>query len=130
MPFAVWANGSLKGCQDDGTAVYQSPAGRFHGDQGYQIADNLSHELSETITDPLINAWFSGGNGSEVADLCEAFASVSNPRKDVSALAYAPTLSGNAADGTLTDQLFEGDYYYTQTEWSNARNACSATPTT
>jgi hypothetical protein len=129
VPFAVWANGSTKGCQDDGTSLYQTPQGRFHGDQGYQIADNLSHELSETITDPLINAWFSG-NGSEVGDLCEAFASVSNIRKDVSSLAYAPTLSGSASAGTLTDQLFEGDYYYTQTEWSNARNACSATPTT
>ncbi len=127
VPFAVWANGSVKGCQDDGTSVYQSPAGKLHGDQGYQIADNLSHELSETITDPLINAWFSGGNGSEVGDLCEAFASVSNTRKDVSSLAYAPILSGSASAGTLTDQLFETDYYYTQTEWSNAANACAAT---
>jgi hypothetical protein len=130
VPFEVWANGSVKGCQDDGTSLYQSPSGRFHGDQAYQIADNLSHELSETITDPLINAWFTGGNGSEVGDLCEAFAPVSNTKKDVSVLAYAPTLSGSASAGTLTDQLFEGDYYYTQTEWSNARNACSATPTT
>jgi hypothetical protein len=127
VPFEVWANGSVKGCQDDGTSVYQSPAGKFHGDQGYQVADNLSHELSETITDPLINAWFTGGNGSEVGDLCEAFAAVSNVKKDVSALAYSPTLSGSASAGTLTDQLFEGDYYYTQTEWSNARNACAAT---
>jgi hypothetical protein len=130
VPFEVWANGSVKGCQDDGTSVYQSPTGTFHGDQGYQIADNLSHELSETITDPLITAWFSGGNGSEVGDLCEAFAPVSSTKKDVSSLAYSPILSGTASAGTLTDQLFEHDYYYTQTEWSNARNACSATPTT
>jgi hypothetical protein len=130
VPFAVWANGSIKGCQDDGTSLYQTPAGTFHGDQGYQIADNLSHELSETITDPLINAWFSGGNGSEVGDLCEAFASVSSTRKDVSALAYSPTLLGTAAGGDLTDQLIAKNYYYTQTEWSNSRNACSATPTT
>jgi Phosphate-induced protein 1 conserved region len=130
VPFEVWANGSVKGCQDDGTSVYQSPAGPYHGDPGYQIADNLSHELSETITDPLINAWFAGGNGSEVGDLCEAYASVSDTRKDVSSLAYSPILSGGASAGTLTDQLFEGDYYYTQTEWSNARNACSATPAT
>jgi hypothetical protein len=127
VPFSVWANGSVKGCQDDGTSVYQSPAGTYHGDPAYQVADNLSHELSETITDPLINAWFTGGNGSEVGDLCEAFAAVSNPRKDVSSLAYSPTLSGSASAGTLTDQLFEGDYYYTQTEWSSAINACAAT---
>jgi hypothetical protein len=129
VPFSVWANGSIKACQDDGTSLYQTPAGPSHGDQGYQIADNLSHELSETITDPGVNAWFSG-NGSEVGDLCEAFAPISNIKKDVSSLAYFPTLSGSASAGTLTDQLFSGDYYYTQTEWSNARNACSATPTT
>ncbi len=82
-----------------GTSVYQSPTGTYHGDQGYQIADNLSHEFSETITDPLINAWYSGGNGSEVADECEAFASVSNTKKDVSALAYSPILSGHRVDG-------------------------------
>jgi hypothetical protein len=126
----VWAGGSTKGCQDDGTSVYQSPAGVYHGDPAYQIADNLSHELSETITDPLINAWYTGGNGSEVGDLCEAYAAVSNTKKDVSANAYMPTLSGSASAGTLTDQLFAGDYYYTQTEWSNSRNDCSATPTT
>ncbi|HZU61126.1 MAG TPA: hypothetical protein VE983_09180 [Solirubrobacteraceae bacterium] len=130
VPFAVWAGGATKGCQDDGTSVYQTPAGNYHGDPGYQIADNLSHELSETITDPLINAWYTGGNGSEVGDLCEAYAAVSSTKKDVSSSAYAPTLTGSASSGTLTDQLFEGDYYYTQTEWSNARNSCSATPTT
>ena len=130
VPFAVWAAGAAKGCQDDGTSVYQSPAGAFHGDPAYQIADNLSHELSETITDPLINAWFTGGNGSEVGDLCEAFAPVSNIRKDLSANAYSPTLTGVASAGTLADQFFAGAYYYTQTEWSNARNDCSATPTT
>jgi hypothetical protein len=134
VPFAVWAGGSTKGCQDDGTSLYQTPAGTFHGDPAYQIADNLSHELSETISDPLINAWYSS-NGSEVGDLCEAYAAVSSTQKDVSVDAYAPILGGSAGAGTLVDQAFGGtptqpDYYYTQTEWSNARNDCSATPTT
>jgi hypothetical protein len=129
VPFAVWAGGSTKGCQDDGTSVYQSPPGQYSGDPAYQIVDNLSHELSETITDPLVNAWYSS-NGSEVGDLCEAYASVSSPKRDVSAHAYWPILSGSASSGTLTDQLFASDYYYTQTEWSNVRNDCSATPTT
>ncbi len=127
VPFTVWANGSTKGCQDDGTTLYQTPD-LYHGDHGYQIADNLSHELSETITDPLINAWFTSGAGSEVGDLCEAYASVSNPRRDVSAQAYFPTLSGTAADGDLTDQIFSGHSYYNQTEWSNAADGCLATP--
>jgi hypothetical protein len=134
VPFSVWAGGSTKGCQDDGTAAYQTPdqgsQRRFFGDHGYQIADNLSHELSETITDPLINAWYTSGFGSEVGDLCEAFAPVSNPNKDVSAHAYFPTVAGTAAAGDLADQFFSGDYYYNQTEWSNATGDCMATPTT
>jgi hypothetical protein len=128
-PFTVWTDNPSKGCQDDGTALYQTPD-LNHGDHGYQIADNLSHELSETITDPLINAWYTSGFGSEVGDLCEAFAPVSNPNKDVSADAYLPTLSGTASAGDLTDQFFSGHYYYNQTEWSNAASNCMATPTT
>jgi hypothetical protein len=134
VPFSVWAGGSTKGCQDDGTSVYQTPdqgsQRKFFGDHAYQIADNLSHELSETITDPLINAWFTSGFGSEVGDLCEAFAPVSDPNKDVSAHAYFPILAGTAAAGDLVDQFFNGDYYYNQTEWSNATGDCMATPTT
>jgi hypothetical protein len=133
VPFEVWAGGSIKGCQDDGTALYQTPdqgaQRKLFGDHGYQIADNLSHELSETITDPLINAWFTSGFGSEVGDLCEAFAPVSNPNKDVSAHAYFPTLAGTASAGDLVDQHFNGDYYYNQTEWSNTSGDCLATPT-
>jgi hypothetical protein len=134
VPFSVWAGGSTKGCQDDGTAIYQTPdqgsQRRFFGDHAYQIADNLSHELSETITDPLINAWFTSGFGSEVGDLCEAFAPVSDPNKDVSAHAYFPIIAGTESAGDLVDQFFSGDYYYTQTEWSNATGDCMATPTT
>ena len=105
VPFTVWATDPTKGCQTDGTSLYQTPdlgsQRKFFGDHGYQIADNLSHELSETITDPLINAWFTSGFGSEVGDLCEAFAPVSNPNKDVSAHAYFPTLAGTAAQRPL-----------------------------
>jgi hypothetical protein len=133
VPFNIWANGSSKGCQDDGTALYQTPdqgsQAPFHGDHAYQIADNLSHELSETITDPLLNAWFNN-NGSEVGDLCEAFAAQSKPEKDVSANAYLPILAGTESAGDLVDQFFSGDYYYNQTEWSNATGDCMATPTT
>jgi len=133
VPFTVWANGSTKGCQDDGTALYQTPdqgsQALFHGDHAYQIADNLSHELSETITDPLLNAWFNN-NGSEVGDLCEAFAPASKPEKDVSAHAYFPIVAGTESASDLVDQFFSGDYYYNQTEWSNATGDCMATPTT
>jgi hypothetical protein len=125
VPFAVWATNPTKGCQNDGTSAYQSPGGTFHGDHGYQIADNLSHELSETITDPLINAWFSKGSGLEVGDLCEAFGAA-NTNRGLSPNAYLPILTGSAAAGNLTDQLIHSDYYYTQTEWSNAAGNCLA----
>jgi hypothetical protein len=135
VPFSVWAVNPTKGCQSDGTSLYQTPdqgtqQRKFFGDHAYIVADDLSHELSETITDPLINAWFTSGFGSEVGDLCEAFAPVSDPNKDVSANAYLPTLAGTAANADLVDQFFSGDYYYNQTEWSNATADCMATPTT
>jgi hypothetical protein len=132
VPFTVFVTDPTKGCQQDGTALYQTPdqgsQRRFFGDHGYQIADNLSHELSETITDPLLNAWFTAA--SEVGDMCETFATVSQPNRDVSAHAYFPTLAGTAAGGDLVDQYFRGDYYYNQTEWSNATGDCMATQTT
>lgn len=39
-------------------------------DPGYAT---LAHELYETITDPLSNAWFNGLTGNEIADLCSSF---------------------------------------------------------
>lgn len=39
-------------------------------DPGYST---LSHELIETITDPLLNAWYNGLDGNEIADLCASF---------------------------------------------------------
>jgi hypothetical protein len=39
-------------------------------DPGYST---LSHELFETISDPLGNAWFNGLTGNEIADLCASF---------------------------------------------------------
>ncbi len=39
-------------------------------DPGYST---LSHELFETISDPLLNAWFNGLTGNEIGDLCASF---------------------------------------------------------
>ena len=39
-------------------------------DPGYST---LSHETFETITDPLLNAWFNGLTGNEIGDLCVDF---------------------------------------------------------
>jgi len=41
-----------------------------NGDIGMdEVVDSLIHEISETVTDPDVNAWFTS-NGSEVGDLC------------------------------------------------------------
>jgi Phosphate-induced protein 1 conserved region len=41
-----------------------------NGDVGMdEVVDSLIHEISETVTDPDINAWFTS-NGSETGDLC------------------------------------------------------------
>ena len=34
------------------------------------MANVIAHELNETVTDPLLNAWFAGGTQGEVGDLC------------------------------------------------------------
>ena len=122
VPFSVFASSS-KGCQTDGTPTYLTPSGTYSGDEAYNVADDLSHELSEVITDPLINAWYSG-NGYEVADLCEAYAATADTSKGVSPLAYAPAFT-DAGGGTY-DQLIHGDEYYNQTEYSNSAGQCAA----
>jgi hypothetical protein len=48
-----------------------NPAGNIDpADPGYST---LSHELFETISDPLLNAWWNQLNGDETGDLCQAF---------------------------------------------------------
>lgn len=121
VPFSVFADGNTKGCQTDGLSGYQTPVGPS-GDEAYNIADDLSHEFSETITDPLINAWYSK-NGLEVADLCEAYAPTASTSKGLSPLAYAPAFT-NPKTGGLYDQVISGDEYYNQTEFSNSTGRC------
>ena len=122
-PFFVFQFGS-KGCQTDGTSAYQTP--HASGDHGYQIADNLSHELSESITDPTFGGYFNNNTGLEVGDLCATYRPTPDPTNGYSPLAYAPTLGGNEAAGTLFDQLINGNEYYNQTEWSNGDVNCRA----
>jgi hypothetical protein len=121
VPFSVFANGNTKGCQTDQYTTYNTPAGPT-GDEAYNVADDLSHELSETITDPLINAWYSRG-GYEVADLCEAYAATADTSKGLSPLAYAPAFT-NTKTGGIYDQVISGDQYYNQTEYSNSAAKC------
>lgn len=122
------ASNPTKGCQTDGLPEYQSPA-LGPNNQGDNILDDMSHELSEALTDPLGTAWWnSSSGGNEIGDNC-ATQGPNNPTGGTSMNAYLPTLGGTEAAGTLYDQLINGDQYYTQTEWSNGTVGCQATAT-
>ncbi len=121
VPFIVWTVNPTKGCQADGTSAYQSP----NSDPADNIADDLSHELDETITDPLLDAWYNTDGGNEVADNCESYGS-GGPLNGESLDAYEPILGGSESAGTLFDQAINADQYYTQTVWSNGDVGCKA----
>src|SRR5207244_1475749 len=42
--------------------------------------------------------------------------------------AFAPTLGGEAATGTLFNQSINADHFYIQSEWDNGAGACSMKP--
>jgi hypothetical protein len=123
-----------KQCQQDGLRAVQEP----NGDLADMVVDNLSHELNESITDPLGDAWYVGTpyGTNEVADNCEMTGAL-DPlgAEPTDPDAYLPTLggsgspSGGLAYGTLYDQLIAGDHYYTQTVWSNSDAGCVPGPT-
>lgn len=127
VPFSVFTELGTKGCQSDNTSptVLQAP----NNDPADNIVDDLSHELNETITDPLGSAWYSDSTGNEIGDNCQAYGSTADPANGFSPNAYEPTLGGSAASGTLYDQLINGDQYYTQSEWSNGQGNCEMQPT-
>jgi hypothetical protein len=114
-----------KGYQLDGTAAVQEP----NGDVADTLLTPLSHELSEATTDPLIGSgWFvKTGKHFEGGDVCVTYGPF-NPAKGVNPNAYAPTLGGSVAAGTLFDQLINGHEYYTQSQWSDGNGTCELRP--
>lgn len=75
-----------------------------NGDIGMdEVADSLIHELSETVTDPDLNAWYTQG-GSEVGDLCN--------------FVYGPTFL--APNGSHANHTFGTRNYLAQEIWSMA----------
>ncbi len=111
-----------KNCQDDGNTAVQQP----NGDPADVAIKYLSHEDNETITDPLINAWYNTADGNEDGDNCNFFGSFS-PSSGTNPNAFTPTLGGSASAGTLYNQLINGHQYYIQSEWSNAVVNCRLT---
>ena len=63
----------VRGCRNlvgNQTLPNSASPGVDPADPGYST---LSHELFETVTDPLSNAWFNGLTGNEIGDLCSSF---------------------------------------------------------
>ncbi|HSO99243.1 MAG TPA: PKD domain-containing protein, partial [Solirubrobacteraceae bacterium] len=71
---------------------------------------SLSHEHSETITDPLGDGWIDG-SGNEDGDLC------------IDTVAHPPRAIGRTPNGAY-DQVIAGGHYWLQGEWSNATGGC------
>jgi len=73
-----------------------------NGDVGMdEVVDSLIHELSETVTDPDINAWYTSG-GEEVGDLCN--------------FVYGTTFL--APNGSHANHTFGNRNYLAQEIWS------------
>jgi hypothetical protein len=73
-----------------------------NGDIGMdEVVDSLIHEISETVTDPDLNAWYTSG-GAEVGDLCN--------------FVYGTTFL--APNGSHANHTFGGLNYLAQEIWS------------
>jgi PKD repeat protein len=114
IPFTLLDSaGDAKSCQDDGYGTVQAP----NGDPGFGgvAIKSMSHEEMETITDPLLSAWYFA-DGDEVSDACNGV--FWNPNS------FLPTQGGSAIAGTLFNETINGDHYYLQGAWSNATQSC------
>jgi hypothetical protein len=113
-----------KACQGDNTGPVQAPNGMQPDGTVPDVAvDNMSHEYNEAITDPDGDGWYSS-SGNEQADNCQTWGPSNDPGAGMNPQAYAPTLGGAAADGSLFDQSIARGSFYTQSEWSNAQSDC------
>ncbi len=80
-----------------------------NGDIGMDaVADDLIHELSETATDPDLNAWFTK-NGQENADICN--------------FVYGTTFL--APNGSHANHVFGTRNYLVQTIWDRVGSFCA-----
>lgn len=98
------------GCNGN-IAVYgdkATPNGDFGADT---MTDAIMHELSETVTDPDLNAWYTS-NGEEDADLCNSvYGQVFTGSNSAGAYHYNVTLAGVPHSGSRN--------YLVQQIWTN-----------
>lgn len=115
---AVYSNIGYAPGDPSGCGVGEYPNGHANGNVDDTLS-GFSHEANESITDPLLNAWYDV-LGYENGDECR------NSSDD-----YGSPLGGSA--GSLFNQLINGGEYYLQQEWSNdvadcAQRVSPATP--
>jgi hypothetical protein len=78
----------------------------FPNDPPGDVAANItSHEIMESTTDPLLNAWFDS-SGNEIGDIC------------------AYNYGTNTWDGGLANQMWNGWFFDLQQEYSNHTGTC------
>jgi uncharacterized repeat protein (TIGR01451 family) len=71
-----------------------------------EAINTSSHEIIETVTDPLGNAWYFQNTAGEIGDLCN--------------FNFGPRIAADGADATLGSHR-----YVVQQEWSNAITGCA-----
>jgi len=111
-PTAVYANISYSPEDTSGCGVGEYPNGTSNGKIDDSLS-SLSHEANESITDPLLNAYFDE-EGLENGDEC---------RNTPFGEDYGAPLGGGA--GTLFNESINGGHYYLQQEWSNDIEDCA-----
>jgi hypothetical protein len=105
----IWSNDPyvyLKLCDEAG----HHPNGA--GDSA--LLGGLSHEHSESVTDPEPNSGWTNKVGEEIGDICRTF----EPASEFGAIL------GTAPDGSPYNYLVDKKRYFYQTEWSNSASAC------
>jgi PKD domain len=128
-PYFLSANSAdhaqyAKGCQQDSApGVIQEP----NSDLADVALSYLSHEQSESLTDPLGTGWWDGTSGNEGADNCIQYGPF-DPSGGSNPDAYQPALGGDSSAGTLYDQLIGDQPYYLQAEWSDGNVDCEMRP--
>jgi hypothetical protein len=106
----IYANISYSPGDVFGCGVGEYPNGHSNGNVDDTLS-SLSHEANESITDPLLNAWFDE-EGFENGDECR------NTGED-----YGSALGGTS--GSLFNQVIGSGHYYLQQEWSNDTFDCA-----
>jgi hypothetical protein len=101
----LYANQPYTGTSLSGCGVPESPNNDIDADSTINV---VSHEHKETMSDPILNAWFDI-NGAEGSDKC--------------AWTFGDLLSSNSK----ANVMLNGNPYMLQQEWSNVHKGCVIT---